>query len=157
MSESYESQSPQEPTELAADGGRRPPAGSAARCPDCHDTGWIGDQCAGGLYRNGKRTINDEVAPCGCDAAGRAIRNLRNRVHEADQFEVVLWESLERLCERNSKKIDELKAEMDAKREEWGKAYSERCELARQLHRAEISQNVQSSATGGAQPTSNHE
>lgn len=45
-------------------------------CPDCQDTGWIGDQGPGGLYRNGKRTHNDEVAPCGCNAADRAARSL---------------------------------------------------------------------------------
>lgn len=48
-------------------------------CPDCEDTGMVGDQEAGGMYRGSKRTLNDEWAMCGCDPGALAVRNLAKR------------------------------------------------------------------------------
>lgn len=45
-------------------------------CPDCEDTGWVGDQEAGSGYRNGRRTKNDEWQPCGCDRHELAKRKI---------------------------------------------------------------------------------
>lgn len=49
---------------------------STANCPDCEDTGWVGDQEAGSGYRNGRRTKNDEWQPCGCDRRELAKRRI---------------------------------------------------------------------------------
>ena len=51
----------------------------SACCPDCEDTGMVGDQEAGGMYRGSKRTLNDEWAMCGCDPVSRASRNVAKR------------------------------------------------------------------------------
>lgn len=45
-------------------------------CPDCKDTGWVGDQEAGSGYREGKPTKNDEWQPCGCDRRELAKRRI---------------------------------------------------------------------------------
>jgi len=49
---------------------------SCSPCPDCEDTGWVGDQEAGSAYRNGRKTLNDEFQPCGCDRHELAKRRI---------------------------------------------------------------------------------
>ena len=50
----------------------------AEPCPECLDTGWMGDQGPGCLYFNDRPTGNAEYVPCQCDPSARAARRIAN-------------------------------------------------------------------------------
>jgi hypothetical protein len=50
----------------------------AEPCPECLDTGWMGDQGPGCLYFGDRPTGNAEYVPCQCDPLARAARRIAN-------------------------------------------------------------------------------
>jgi hypothetical protein len=51
-------------------------ASPCSPCPDCEDTGYVGDQEAGGMYVGKRKTTNSEWKPCGCDRRELAKRRI---------------------------------------------------------------------------------